>query len=178
VASLLRISTERAAAAFEVLAAADPHSRTKEQEGRRIIKMADGGWFLPSHAKHRRLASKEAAAERQRRHRERQRVEREAALTCETPGCKATVAGVVDGRRACRAHCFDKPVSAPDPEHEAVLERPRCSKPGCQNEQLRRNGNGLCLIHQPSIEIPYPGLSPLDDMIEEMIEDSGDGGAA
>lgn len=54
--------------------APDPYSRTPDDEGRRIEKI-EGGWVLLNHEKYRRLASKdeskEAAAERQRRKRER-----------------------------------------------------------------------------------------------------------
>lgn len=54
----------------------DEHSRTPDDEGRRIEKI-DGGWSLLNHAKYRAMASKDESktsnAERQRRHRERQK---------------------------------------------------------------------------------------------------------
>lgn len=54
----------------------DEHSRTPDDEGRRIEKI-DGGWSLLNHAKYRLMASKDESktsnAERQRRHRERQK---------------------------------------------------------------------------------------------------------
>jgi hypothetical protein len=56
--------------------APDPYSRTPDDEGRRIEKI-DGGWALINHAKYREMASreqsKEAAAKRQNRKRERSR---------------------------------------------------------------------------------------------------------
>lgn len=52
----------------------DPHSRTKDDEGRRI-EVIDGGWALLNHAKYRAMASKDeskqAAAIRQKRHRDK-----------------------------------------------------------------------------------------------------------
>lgn len=71
VASLLRISDDRAQKAFDVLASPDPRSRNKEHEGRRIVPLPDGGWIVVSHAKYREKASRMAAAERQQRYLER-----------------------------------------------------------------------------------------------------------
>ena len=52
----------------------DPHSRTKDDDGRRIEPI-DGGWILLNHAKYRRMASKDERAEanavRQKRFRNR-----------------------------------------------------------------------------------------------------------
>lgn len=78
VASVLRISDERAEKAFAVLAGPDKRSRNKEHDGRRIIPV-DGGWLLVSHAKYREKASRMNAAERQSRYlaRMKQRQERE-----------------------------------------------------------------------------------------------------
>ena len=70
VASLLRISDERAEQAFAVLVAPDKHSRNKEHEGRRIVADTDG-WLLVSHAKYRERASRMGAADRQARYVER-----------------------------------------------------------------------------------------------------------
>lgn len=64
-------STEKAINAFM---SPDPYSRTPDNEGRRIAKI-DGGWELLNHAKYRKMASKEdskeATAERVKRHRAR-----------------------------------------------------------------------------------------------------------
>jgi hypothetical protein len=67
VASVLRISDERAEKAFAVLAAPDKRSRNKDQDGRRIIPV-EGGWLLVSHAKYKEKASRMKAAERQERY--------------------------------------------------------------------------------------------------------------
>jgi len=60
--------------AISKLLAPDKHSRTPDNEGRRIVAI-DGGWELLNHAKYRRMASledrKEATANRVRRHRTR-----------------------------------------------------------------------------------------------------------
>lgn len=77
VASLLRISDERVKKAFAILSAPDPHSRNKEQDGRRIVKVEDGGWLLVSHAKYREKASRMAAAERQARYLARMKARQE-----------------------------------------------------------------------------------------------------
>jgi hypothetical protein len=62
--------------AIKKFLAPDEHSRTPDDEGRRIEKI-DGGWSLLNHAKYRAMASKDESktsnAERQRRHRERQK---------------------------------------------------------------------------------------------------------
>lgn len=67
-ASVLRISIERASAAFKVLSSPDANSRTKAHEGRRIVPI-DSGWWLPSHLKWRAEAKRLSNAERQRRFR-------------------------------------------------------------------------------------------------------------
>jgi hypothetical protein len=63
-------------AAITKFLAPDPYSRTPDDEGRRI-ETIDGGWALLNHGKYREMASrdeqKEAAAERQRRCRDRQK---------------------------------------------------------------------------------------------------------
>jgi hypothetical protein len=108
VASLLRISDEEADRAFEVLASPDKRSRSRTHEGRRILRTEEGRWILTTHAQKRRLASKDAAAERQRRHRERLRREAEDAACCDEPGCLNEVAGAAEGRRLCSLHAFSR----------------------------------------------------------------------
>lgn len=75
-----RVSVDQVQAALEHFKAADPHSRTKEDDGRRIEEI-DGGWLILNHAKYRDLQSSEVtaakSAERVRRHRERKRAEKE-----------------------------------------------------------------------------------------------------
>jgi hypothetical protein len=109
-ASLLRISDERAQAAFDLLAAPDPASKNQEYEGRRIIHREDGKWFVVSHAKYQGLASRAAASDRQRRY-EANRKEREAQAkaaedTCDEPVCGRPAETAVGGRRVCTAHAF------------------------------------------------------------------------
>lgn len=74
VASVLRITDERALLAFEKLQAPDPMSRNKDSEGRRI-KAHDGGWYLVSHAKYRVYASRAGAAARQAKYAAKRRLE-------------------------------------------------------------------------------------------------------
>ncbi len=62
--------------AIKVLTSPDPYSRTKDDEGRRIEEI-EGGWALINHGKYRDMASrddsKDAAAKRQARVRERKK---------------------------------------------------------------------------------------------------------
>jgi hypothetical protein len=59
------ISIEECISGLEFLKAPDPFSRTKDNEGRRIMEV-DGGWFLLNHAKYRAIRSEEDAAEANR----------------------------------------------------------------------------------------------------------------
>src|SRR5713226_3533124 len=63
VASVLRISDDRAEEAFRVLSSPDSRSRNRESEGRRIVPLNGGRWSLVSHALYRKRASKQAAAD-------------------------------------------------------------------------------------------------------------------
>lgn len=75
-ARLSGVSVEAAQTALKKFLSPDKHSRTKDDEGRRI-EAIDGGWSLLNHAKYRAMASKDeskqSAATRQRRYRERQK---------------------------------------------------------------------------------------------------------
>jgi hypothetical protein len=75
-ARLAGVSTEATEIAIGKFLSPDKHSRTKDDEGRRIEEI-DGGWHLLNHAKYREMASrdesKSANAERQKRFRERQK---------------------------------------------------------------------------------------------------------
>lgn len=80
------VSVEQAEAAVAKFLSADPHSRSPENEGRRI-EPVDGGWRLLNHFKYRFKMSpedrKEKARIRQQRHREQQNVthKRDASVT-------------------------------------------------------------------------------------------------
>jgi hypothetical protein len=71
-ANRARVTVEEAQKALDCFLAPDPHSRTKDFEGRRIREI-DGGWELINHNKYRDMVDevhqKAMAAERQRRHR-------------------------------------------------------------------------------------------------------------
>jgi hypothetical protein len=73
-ARLSGVSVADAEMAIGKLLSPDKHSRTPDNEGRRIVPI-DGGWELLNHAKYRRMASledrKEATAKRVKRHRAR-----------------------------------------------------------------------------------------------------------
>jgi len=72
-ASLLRISDDEARKAFEVLQGEDTWSRNEAHHGKRIIKTEEGYWAIVSYEKYRKMASKQMAAERQRKYEERKR---------------------------------------------------------------------------------------------------------
>jgi hypothetical protein len=78
-----RISREVAERALAIFLAPDPDSRTKDFDGRRI-EVVDGGWRLLNHEKYREMESadhrRKRNAERQQRHRDRQRA-REGGVT-------------------------------------------------------------------------------------------------
>lgn len=69
--------------ALERLAAPDPQSRTKDFDGRRLVRV-DGGFIVLTYAKHRDRDA--TAAERQRRWRERREAEKAAKVTPSRPG--------------------------------------------------------------------------------------------
>ena len=110
-ASLLRISDERAEAAFAILQAPDPKSRNKEHEGRRIVPLEGGAWFIVSHQKYQWLASKAYASKRSQKYltnrkaREQQAEPRE--YVCETSGCTQPAEAASGGRMLCSRHLFD-----------------------------------------------------------------------
>jgi hypothetical protein len=73
-ARVAAVPVEAVTRAIEKFLGPDQHSRTKDDDGRRICEI-DGGWILLNHAKYRRMASKDEQAEanaiRQRRFRNR-----------------------------------------------------------------------------------------------------------
>jgi hypothetical protein len=58
----LGLTAEQTTAAFDVLAAPDPHSRSLEHEGRRIERV-DGGWLILNYKKRREMGLREAVRE-------------------------------------------------------------------------------------------------------------------
>lgn len=109
-ASLLRISDERAEAAFKILAAPDPRSRNRAHDGRRILPRENGRWFLVSHEKYQWLASRAAATESNRRYearkKERERSGNASAATCDESGCGLLGEVAAGGRMTCSAHAM------------------------------------------------------------------------
>ena len=75
-ARLAGVSVSECEDALTKFLSPDPYSRTPDDEGRRI-ETIPGGWALLNHGKYREMASreeqKESAAERQRRHRDKQK---------------------------------------------------------------------------------------------------------
>lgn len=110
-ASLLRITDERAKAAFAVLMAPDPDSRNKDQEGRRILPLKGGGWHVVSYQKYQWLASRARAAQRQRKYEANKKARENQAeageYICEADGCNQQAEAAHGGRMLCSKHLFD-----------------------------------------------------------------------
>jgi hypothetical protein len=119
-ASLLRISDERAKAAYTLLSAPDPDSKNGDCEGRRIVRLESGRYRVVSHAKYQQLASKAGAAERQARYEANRRARvaeaKAAEDKCDEPGCGQPARGAVGGRKVCTAHAFTTPCREPGEE--------------------------------------------------------------
>jgi hypothetical protein len=141
VASLLRIADDEADEAFRVLSSPDPLSRNRDSEGRRIIPIEDGRWRIVSSEKYQYRASKAAATERQRRHREKARQDPTIEARRElqvgpsvSPGLPAP-SGRLSGR------CSDSPDldrGIPDV----------CDVQGCASEaEMAVDGQRLCSAH-------------------------------
>jgi len=73
-AHLSRVTLEEAQIAIETFLAPDPHSRTKDDEGRRITEI-DGGWQLINHQKYREIRDQESIRESKRDYMRRVRAE-------------------------------------------------------------------------------------------------------
>jgi hypothetical protein len=61
-AAMARMTLDQAQTAINRLEATDPHSRTPDHEGRRVLKV-DGGWLLVNYSKYREKAQKEERRE-------------------------------------------------------------------------------------------------------------------
>ena len=61
------------------LEAADPYSQSKDMEGRRIVRLDEGGWFVVNGAKYRDMLSVEKRREYQRNKQAEYRAKKKAA---------------------------------------------------------------------------------------------------
>ena len=61
-----RLSVDETRAALAELEAPDPDSQSQDQEGRRIVRLPDGGWFVVNGAKYRDMLSLDDRREYQR----------------------------------------------------------------------------------------------------------------
>lgn len=80
------VTIEEAQEALEVFRSPDPYSRTKDQEGRKLIDV-EGGWFLLNYQTHRELTREERAKESKRAwyHRQKASKTREPVLVVPNP---------------------------------------------------------------------------------------------
>ena len=122
--------------------APDEHSRTPDDEGRRIEKI-DGGWSLLNHAKYRAMASKDESktsnAERQRRHRERQK--RNGRVTLSNAPVTPNNATVTHDRDIAEAEAENKNMI----EQSSLNSYSRNQKPesGLESDELAEQGKYL-----------------------------------
>jgi hypothetical protein len=120
----------------------DEHSRTPDDEGRRIEKI-DGGWSLLNHAKYRLMASKDESktsnAERQRRHRERQK--RNGRVTLSNASVTPNNATVTHDRDIAEAEAENKNMI----EQSSLNSYSRNQKPesGLESDELAQQGKYL-----------------------------------
>lgn len=71
-AGAAKVTLAECTEALALFLAPDPHSRTKDNEGRRVAEV-DGGWHLLTHGKHRELLSREDQLAKQRARQQRYR---------------------------------------------------------------------------------------------------------
>ena len=92
-ANVSRLPIESVKRGIGKLSSPDEHSRTPDEEGRRIVKI-DGGWEIINYELHRRMASlderREKSAERMRRYRKR-RKEEGSPVTQSVTQCRGSV---------------------------------------------------------------------------------------
>ena len=130
----------------------DEHSRTPDDEGRRIEKI-DGGWSLLNHAKYRLMASKDESktsnAERQRRHRERQK--RNGRVTLSNASVTPNNATVTHDRDIAEAEAENKNMI----EQSSLNSYSRNRKPesGLESDELAEQGKYLEAL---SVRIAIP----------------------
>lgn len=138
--------------AIQKFLAPDEHSRTPDDEGRRIEKI-DGGWSLLNHAKYRLMASKDESktsnAERQRRHRERQK--RNGRVTLSNAPVTPNNATVTHDRDIAEAEAENKNMI----EQSSLNSYSRNQKPesGLESDELAEQGKYLEAL---SVRIAIP----------------------
>jgi hypothetical protein len=71
-ARILNVTREQLEEALTVLTSPDPDSRTKDEEGKRVLEV-DGGWFVVNHQKYRDMTTDNPSAIKMREHRKRQK---------------------------------------------------------------------------------------------------------
>lgn len=101
-ASLMHCERARIDSALRILSSPDPDSKSKREEGRRILPHENGGWILVNHDLYRERATAQAAAIRKARSRERQERIRAYAnheVPSENPDRVAPANPLVAGRR-------------------------------------------------------------------------------
>ncbi len=138
-ASRARVPVEAADRAIAIFLAPDPHSRTKDHDGRRIEPI-DGGWRLLNHAKYRAMRDVEdqraKAAERKRRSRAKSKNVTlcHASSVTVTPSHDNADANAERGRGGGASHPVELPKGFPSSEADAAKQ---ASFAGCSEDFAR-----------------------------------------
>jgi hypothetical protein len=144
-AAMARVSIEETEDAINRFLSPDKYSRTKDNDGRRIVEI-DGGWEILNYQKYRELQSKEheaeMATERQRRCRQRKSVT-EDVTPCHAPSrsvtpCHAPSRSVTPCHAPSRSVTVGHPIAEAeaDAETKADLSGDGCRRSSCDSEDL------------------------------------------
>ena len=170
-AHLARVSREDCEKALTILLEPDPHSRTKDQDGRRI-EVVDGGWRIINYEKHRERTSPEEVKEKAARRQKRWRDRRNAALRSVTSNESNDIAEAdaeAEGRKEGRTEPPPDPEpepgrhgeSRPDPDPPDLLRRKRELRDHLLSLGVLRRARGRldALVHKMVTEQNWdPGL--------------------
>lgn len=95
---------------WDDLAAPDPKSKNKENEGRRMVKTPDGEWYLTGHDKYREKYKQEKrrkqVADATRRWRSKASGEQGGRIFCEIDGCTKEGTEGWEGKYYCSMHAI------------------------------------------------------------------------
>lgn len=150
-ARLANLTEEQAALALEALSSPDQNSTSKDEGGRRIVRV-DGGWRLVNHSKYREMRTEEQVrtAQRQRRYRERHGVTRNARNAGETEVSASPSVSV-----SFREEGYGEKPLPPPPEQRAEL----AVTDTIHSMQLRLGGLLSKLAEHPNSRLMVPAWS-------------------
>lgn len=140
IARFANLTVEECEAALVVLEAPDKHSRTKDDEGRRI-RPVDGGWLVLNHQKYRDMRSPSQVAEAERKAAYRERMKQASGTCPECPDESAEIQTEADGEVEVEAKAEDTTPTTPARDLDSVAGL--FPKPGHAKAMLKGMLNGL-----------------------------------